>query len=65
MARRELLLPAAVAAVGIGLGLLAEKALVGNKVRYDPDAEEEFGVLHGSAVPVAADDGVGLHVEVD
>ena len=65
MPRRELLLPAALAAVGIGLGLLAEKALVGDKVRYDPDAEEEFGVLHGAAVPVAADDGVGLHVEVD
>lgn len=65
MARRDFLVPAAVALLGVGAGILAERALVANKVRYDPDAEEEFGMLHGTAVPVAADDGVSLHVEVD
>ncbi len=65
MAARRLILPAALAAVGIGAGLLAERLIVGNKVRYDPDAEEEFGVLHDDAITVIADDGVGLHVEVD
>ncbi len=65
MSRRDLLLPAAIAVVGIGAGILAERLLVGNKVRYGPNADEEFGILHGERVPVTADDGVELHVEVD
>ena len=65
MARRDLLVPAGIAALGIAAGLLAERIIVGRQVRYDADAEEDFGALHGRTVTVMADDGVGLHVEID
>ena len=65
MPRRNLLVPAGIAALGIAAGLLAERIIVGRQVRYDADAEEDFGALHGRTVTVMADDGVGLHVEID
>lgn len=65
MAKRDFIGPAALAVAGIAVGLLAERAIVGRKVRYDPDAEEDFGALHGTPVSVIADDAVALHVEVD
>ncbi len=52
-------------AAGAGLGLLAEKAAVGRALRPDPEKHEPFGALHGRVVPVRADDGTRLHVEVD
>lgn len=65
MTPRNTLLPVAVAAVGIGIGLLAERMLVGSKVRSSGPDVEQFGALHGAPVSVAADDGVGLHIEID
>ena len=65
MSRRNLLIPAGIAALGIAAGILAERVIVGRQVRYDPDAEEDFGALRGQTVTVIADDGVGLHVEID
>jgi pimeloyl-ACP methyl ester carboxylesterase len=52
-------------AAGAGLGLLAEKVAVGRAFRPDPERDEPFGSLHGPAVPLRADDGTLLHVEVD
>jgi pimeloyl-ACP methyl ester carboxylesterase len=49
------------------VGLAAERYAVGRSFRKteDPWAQEPFGELHGTVVPVRASDGVALHVEVD
>ena len=57
---------AGVVAVGAAVGLAAERYAVGRSFRgEDPEADEPFGKLRGRAVPVRADDGVALHVEVE
>jgi pimeloyl-ACP methyl ester carboxylesterase len=52
-------------AAGAGLGLLVERAAVGRALRPDSERHEQFGALRGRVVPVRADDGTPLHVEVD
>ncbi|MGH8775580.1 MAG: alpha/beta fold hydrolase [Jiangellaceae bacterium] len=55
-----------VAAAGAAVGFAAERYAVGRSLRRDdPYADEPFGSLRGSPVPVKTDDGVALHVEVD
>jgi len=58
---------AGVVAAGAAVGLAAERYAVGRSFRNaeDPWADEPFGALRGTVVPVTADDGVDLHVEVD
>jgi len=58
---------AGVAVAGAAVGLAAERYAVGRSFRRreDPWADEPFGELHGTVVPVTATDGVRLHVEVD
>jgi pimeloyl-ACP methyl ester carboxylesterase len=58
---------AGVVAAGAAVGLAAERYAVGRSFRNaeDPWADEPFGELGGTVVPVTADDGVELHVEVD
>ena len=58
---------AGVVVAGAAVGLAAERYAVGRSVRKgdDPWADEPFGELRGTVVPVTADDGVELHVEVD
>jgi len=58
---------AGVVAAGAAVGLAAERYAVGRSFRNaeDPWADEPFGELRGAVVPVRADDGVDLHVEVD
>jgi pimeloyl-ACP methyl ester carboxylesterase len=58
---------AGVVAAGAAVGLAAERYAVGRSFRKteDPWAEEPFGELRGTAVPVTASDGVVLHAEVD
>jgi pimeloyl-ACP methyl ester carboxylesterase len=67
--RRAALVGAAagVVAAGAAVGLAAERYAVGRSFRGadDPWADEPFGELAGTVVPVRADDGVDLHVEVD
>ena len=52
---------------GAAVGLAAERYAVGRSFRKgdDPWADEPFGQLRGTVVPVTADDGVALHVEVE
>jgi pimeloyl-ACP methyl ester carboxylesterase len=58
---------AGVVAAGAAVGLAAERYAVGRSFRTadDPRADEPFGELRGTVVPVRATDGVPLHVEVD
>jgi pimeloyl-ACP methyl ester carboxylesterase len=58
---------AGVVAAGAAVGLAAERYAVGRSFRNrpDPEADEPFGELRGTVVPVTAGDGVRLHVEVD
>jgi pimeloyl-ACP methyl ester carboxylesterase len=58
---------AGVVAAGAAVGLAAERYAVGRSFRTadDPWADEPFGELRGTVVPVTATDGVPLHVEVD
>ena len=57
---------AGAAAAAAGSMLAAEKLAVGRiRLRPDPAAAEPFGRLRGRPVPVTADDGVPLHVEVE
>ncbi|MGH8971472.1 MAG: alpha/beta fold hydrolase [Actinomycetes bacterium] len=57
---------AGVVAVGAAVGLAAERYAVGRSLRgEDPEADEPLGLLRGEPVPVTADDGVPLHVEVE
>ena len=58
---------AAVLVTGAAVGLAAERYTVGRSLRGRPDplADEGFGCLRGRVVPVTADDGTVLHVEVD
>jgi pimeloyl-ACP methyl ester carboxylesterase len=57
---------AGVVATGAAVGLAAERYAAGRSFRGpDPEADEPLGQLHGRVVPVTADDGVALHVEVD
>lgn len=53
-----------VVAAGAVLGFVGEKLAVG-RLRKDSEADERFGSLRGAVVPVTADDGTDLHVEVD
>ena len=53
MPRRNLLVPAGIAALGIAAGLLAERIIVGRQVRYDADAEEDQCIGVGWPVAVA------------
>jgi pimeloyl-ACP methyl ester carboxylesterase len=53
-------------AIGAAVGLAAERYAVGRSFRGDdPEADEPLGELRGEVVPVRADDGVALHVEVE
>jgi pimeloyl-ACP methyl ester carboxylesterase len=55
-----------VLAAGAAVGFTAEKLAVGRiRLRRDPEADEPFGSLRGTVVPVVATDGTPLHVEVD
>ncbi len=57
---------AGVVALGAAVGLAAERYAVGRSFRgEDPEADEPLGQLRGTVVPVQADDGVALHVEVE
>jgi pimeloyl-ACP methyl ester carboxylesterase len=57
---------AGVVAIGAAVGLAAERYAVGRSFRgEDPEADEPLGELSGEVVPVRADDGVDLHVEVE
>jgi pimeloyl-ACP methyl ester carboxylesterase len=57
---------AGVVAAGAAVGLAAERYAVGRSFRgEDPEADEPLGLLRGRVVPVSADDGVPLHVEVE
>ena len=57
---------AGVVAIGAAVGLAAERYAVGRSFRgEDPEADEPLGELRGTVVPVEADDGVTLHVEVE
>jgi pimeloyl-ACP methyl ester carboxylesterase len=55
----------AAAAVGAAIGVAAEKVIVRRALRPDPERDEPFGGLRGRIVPVVADDGTHLHVEVE
>ena len=53
-------------AAGAAVGFTAEKLAVGRiRLRRDPEADEPFGSLRGTLVPVTATDGTPLYVEVD
>jgi pimeloyl-ACP methyl ester carboxylesterase len=53
-------------AAAAGGALVAEKIAVGRiRLRPDPALAEPLGQLRGRVVPVTADDGVPLHVEVE
>ncbi|TYK47307.1 alpha/beta fold hydrolase [Actinomadura decatromicini] len=69
ISRRGLGLAGAVAgagAAGVGAAVGLRHIAVGRvRLRPDPDAGEPFGELRGEVVPVEADDGIPLHVEVD
>lgn len=57
---------AGVVAAGAAVGIAAERYAVGRSFRGpDPEADEPLGLLRGRVVPVTADDGTSLHVEVD
>lgn len=58
---------ATVAALGAGFaaGVRLERAYVRRAFAANGDTPELVGELHGTRVPVQADDGVALHVEVD
>jgi pimeloyl-ACP methyl ester carboxylesterase len=57
---------AGVVAASAAVGLAAERYAVGRSFRgEDPESDEPFGLLRGNVVPVTADDGVPLHVEVE
>ena len=58
---------AGVVVAGAAVGLAAERYAVGRSFRKgdDPWVDEPFGQLRGTVVPVTADDGVALHVEVE
>jgi pimeloyl-ACP methyl ester carboxylesterase len=57
---------AGAAAAVAGSALAAEKIAVGRiRLRPDPAATEPFGKLRGRVVPVTAEDGIPLHVEVE
>ena len=57
---------AGVVVAGAAVGLAAERYAVGRSFRGDdPEADEPFGEIRGTVVPVTATDGVPLHVEVD
>ncbi|MGD0373416.1 MAG: alpha/beta hydrolase [Streptosporangiaceae bacterium] len=59
-------LAAGAAAAGAGAVLAAERATIGRmRVKPDPAAAEPFGQLRGRSVTVLADDGVGLHTEIN
>jgi pimeloyl-ACP methyl ester carboxylesterase len=51
-------------ALGLGVGIAIERALVGrDRRRDDPEADEPFGRLRGEATTLASHDGTKLHVE--
>jgi pimeloyl-ACP methyl ester carboxylesterase len=53
-------------AAAAGGALAAEKIAVGRiRLRPDPAGAEPFGKLRGRVIPVTAEDGVPLHVEVE
>jgi pimeloyl-ACP methyl ester carboxylesterase len=54
-----------VAAVGAIASLATHRYVARQAQAEDPYANEAFGTLRGAPVPVTADDGVTLHVEVD
>jgi pimeloyl-ACP methyl ester carboxylesterase len=56
-----------VVVAGAAVGLAAERYAVGRSFRTadDPWADEPFGELRGTVVPVTSDDGVPLHVEIE
>jgi pimeloyl-ACP methyl ester carboxylesterase len=57
---------AGAAAAVAGGALVAEKVAVGRiRLRPDPAAAEPLGQLRGRKIPVTAEDGVPLHVEVE
>jgi pimeloyl-ACP methyl ester carboxylesterase len=57
---------AGVVVAGAAVGLAAERYAVGRSFRGDdPEADEPFGEIRGTVVPVTTTDGVALHVEVD
>lgn len=55
----------AAAAVGAAIGVAAERVIVRRALRPDSERDEPFGGLRGRVVPVVADDGTSLHVEVE
>lgn len=67
VAGRALTVVAAAGAIGAGAaaGVALERRYFRRVFGSDLDAEEVMGQLHGTRVPVTADDGVALHVEVD
>ncbi|MEI8082032.1 MAG: alpha/beta hydrolase [Actinomycetes bacterium] len=56
---------AGLAAVGIAAGLAIEEAVIGRRVRPDPNAREPFGKLHGTPTEVMSVDGVRLYAEIE
>ncbi|MEI6621807.1 MAG: alpha/beta hydrolase [Actinomycetes bacterium] len=56
---------AGLAALGVAAGLAIEEAVIGRRVRADPNAHEPFGLLHGEPVEVMSVDGIRLYAEVD
>ncbi len=51
--------------VGAVVGAVAERKVVGDRLKSDRRARAELGSLRGVRVPVRATDGTDLHVEVD
>ncbi|MCU0262596.1 MAG: alpha/beta hydrolase [Candidatus Nanopelagicales bacterium] len=52
-------------AVGAVAGVVAERAVVAKAGRADREADEPFGHLRGTPVPVTDSNGVGLHAEIE
>ena len=52
------------AALAVGVGLVAERTIVAERRKAAPDADR-LGTLHSQARTVIASDGVHLHAEVD
>ncbi|MEI8056124.1 MAG: alpha/beta hydrolase [Actinomycetes bacterium] len=55
----------AAAAVGAAVGIAAQRGITRRAIATDPERAEPFGQIRGRVVPVYADDGALLHVEVD
>lgn len=55
----------ALAAVGFGIGLLAEEKLVGSLYRIDPEAVKLLSSIHTQPYRITMNDGASLYAEID